>query len=188
MQPGWGSHCPAGHHPHAQPHPWVLTPCCPGITPRSAGSPKGLWGQAGRQQLCPWDTLTPSSSPDPRHGQPGWGVQAPLRHSLKIQTWKPSASGLNPQGGASQITFFNQNRCVWPQNVLWPPKPSSSSLGQNPVPDPPCPGNRGPGGPFRASLPRQQLCGTRSRAGGVPGPARGSSGGFGGAWGASGRA
>lgn len=188
MQPGWGSHCPAGHHPHAQPHPWVLTPCCPGITPRSAGSPKGLWGQAGRQQLCPWGTLTPSSSPDPRHGQPGWGVQAPLRHSLKIQTGKPSASGLNPQGGASQITFFNQNRCVWPQNGLWPPKPSSSSLGQNPVPDPPCPGNRGPGGPFRASLPRQQLCGTRSRAGGVPRPARGSSGGFGGAWGASGGA
>lgn len=27
-----------------------------------------------------------------------------------------------------QITFFNQNCCVWPQNGFWPPKSSSSSL------------------------------------------------------------
>lgn len=56
--------------------PMGAPPPCPSIPPRSVGSPKGLWGQAGQQQHCPGDTLTLSLSPTPT--QPGSGGPTPL--------------------------------------------------------------------------------------------------------------
>lgn len=98
-----------------------------------------------------------SDSGPPRPQPQLGGIRALFRlhcsqgRSLKIQTGKTSVCGLKPQEKA-QITVFNQNHFVWPQNGLWPPKSCSSSLAKTPSWTRRAPGTAAPG-PFRCFCP-----------------------------------
>lgn len=102
------------------------------------------------------DPGPPRPHPQKPHRQLG-GIRAPFRlpfsrgRSLKIQAGKTSVCGLKPQGKA-QITVFNQNHFVWPQNGLWSPKSCSSSLAKTPSWTRRAPGTAAPG-PFRCFCP-----------------------------------
>lgn len=153
--------------------PMGAHPPCPSIPPRPWGPQRGCGDRQDSSSTARGDTLTLSPTPPDSRGQ---GVQAPLSLCsprgipLKIKAGKTSAFGLKPRG-RGQITFFNQNRCVWPQNSLWPPKSSSSSLAKPPS-RPRCAPEPRPGALSGRLCPVSSSAGARGGTGGASGGQR----------------